>query len=156
MLRESVPLRDIITILEALGDGARMNKDPDFLIDHVRQTLSRSICRRLLNHDNKLQVITLHPKLEQLLTDAIQVTQLGAYPVLEPRLARRVLDSIAGAVEKAMASGYSPVLLCSPRLRLPLKRFVTRQMPLTAVLSMNEIIPEIDIEAVGTVSIDED
>ena len=156
LLRESVPLRDIITILEALGDGARMNKDPDFLIDHVRQTLSRSICRRLLNHENKLQVITLHPKLEQLLTDAIQVTQLGAYPVLEPRLARRVLDSIAGAVEKAMGRGYSPVLLCSPRLRLPLKRFINRQMPLTPVLSMNEIIPEIDIEAVGTVSIDED
>lgn len=156
LLRESVPLRDIITILEALGEGARMNKDPDFLTDHVRQALSRSICRRLLNQENKLQVITLHPKLEQMLADSVQTTQLGSYPVLEPRLARRVLDTLVDTVEKSLARGYSPVLLCSPRLRLPLRRFIARQMPATAVLSMNEITPEIDIEAVGTVVLDED
>ena len=156
LLREFVPLRDIITILESLGDGARLNKDTDFLTDHVRQSLSRGICRRLLNQDNKLQVITLHPNLEQLLTDSVQATQLGAYPVLEPRLARQVLDNIADTVEKAVARGYAPVLLSSPRLRLPLRRFMVRQLPSTAVLSMNEIIPEIDIEAVGTVVMSED
>lgn len=155
LLRENVPVKDIISILEALGDGVRVNKDMDFLIDHVRQALARSICRSLLNSENKLQVITLHPKLEQLLSDAIQPTQLGSYPVLEPGLARRVLDSIAGTLEKALGHGYSPVLLCSARLRLPLRRFIARQMPATAVLSMNEIIPEIEIEAVGTVVLDE-
>lgn len=156
LLREFVPLRDIITILESLGDGARLNKDMDFLTDHVRQSLSRGICRRLLNQDNKLQVITLHPKLEQLLADSVQATQLGAYPVLEPRLARQVLDNIADTIEKAVARGFAPVLLSSPRLRLPLRRFMVRQLPATAVLSMNEIIPEIDIEAVGTVVMSED
>lgn len=155
LLRESVPLRDIVTILEALGDGARMNKDTDFLTDHVRQNLARGICRRLLNQENKLQVITLHPNLEQMLADAVQATQLGAYPVLEPKQARQVLDSIAETVEKSKARGYAPVLLCSPRLRLPLRRFIVRQLPTTAVLSMNEIIPEIDIEAVGTVVMNE-
>ncbi|WP_092481857.1 flagellar biosynthesis protein FlhA [Desulfoscipio geothermicus] len=155
LLRENVPVKDIISILEALGDGVRVNKDMDFLIEHVRQALARSICRSLLNAENKLQVITLHPKLEQLLSDAIQPTQLGSYPVLEPGLARRVLDSIAGTLEKALGHGYSPVLLCSARLRLPLRRFIARQMPATAVLSMNEIIPEIEIEAVGTVVLDE-
>lgn len=156
LLRESVPLRDIVTILEALGDGARMNKDTDFLTDHVRQKLSRSICRRLLNQDNKLQVITLHPNLEQMLADSVQATQLGSYPVLEPRLARQVLDNITDTIEKSKARGYAPVLLCSPRLRLPLRRFIVRQLPATAVLSMNEIIPEVDIEAVGTVVMNED
>ncbi len=156
LLRESVPLRDIVTILEALGDGARMNKDTDFLTDHVRQKLSRSICRRLLNQDNKLQVITLHPSLEQMLADAVQTTQLGTYPVLEPRLARKILDNITDTIEKSKARGYAPVLLCSPRLRLPLRRFIARQLPSTAVLSMNEIIPEVDIEAVGTVVMNED
>ena len=156
LLREFVPLRDIITILESLGDGARLNKDTDFLTDHVRQSLSRGICRRLLNQDNKLQVITLHPNLEQLLTDSVQATQLGSYPVLEPRLARQILDKIADSIEKSIARGYAPVLLSSPRLRLPLRRFIVRQLPSTAVLSMNEIIPEIDIEAVGTVVMNED
>jgi flagellar biosynthesis protein FlhA len=155
LLKENVNIRDIITILEALGDGARMNKDLDFLIEHVRQALARTICRSLLNPENKLQVITLHPKLEQMLADAIQPTQLGNYPVLEPGLARRVLDAIAGTLAKATGRGYSPVILCSPRLRLPLRRFLHRQMPDTVVLSINEIISEIEIEAVGTVVMDE-
>lgn len=155
LLKENVPIKDIITILEALGDGVRMNKDLDFLIEHVRQALARSICRSLLNSENKLQVITLHPKIEKMMTDAVQPTQLGSYPVLEPRLARQVLESITKTVDKALGKGYSPVLLCSPRLRLPLRRFILRQMPGTAVLSMNEIIPEIEIEAVGTVVMDE-
>ncbi|WP_238492433.1 flagellar biosynthesis protein FlhA [Desulfotruncus alcoholivorax] len=155
LLKENVNIRDIISILEALGDGARINKDPDFLIEHVRAALARSICRSLLNADNKLQVITLHPKLEKMMADSVQPTQLGPYPVLEPQLARRVLEKIADTVDKAVGKGYTPVLLCSPRLRLPLKRFLARQMPSTAVLSLNEIIPEIEIEAVGTVVMDE-
>ncbi|WP_449240449.1 flagellar biosynthesis protein FlhA [Desulfoscipio gibsoniae] len=155
LLVENVPIKDIITILEALGDGVRVNRELDFLIEHVRHALARSICRGQLNADNKLQVITLHPKLEKTMTDAVQATQMGSYPVLEPRLARQVLDNIAKTIEKALGRGYSPVLLCSPRLRLPLRRFIVRQMPGTAVLSMNEIIPEIEIEAVGTVVLSE-
>lgn len=155
LLKENVPAKDIITILEALGDGIRINKELDFLIDHVRQALARSICRSLLNAQNKLQVITLHPQLEQMMTDTIQTTQLGAYPVLEPQVSRKIMDSIANSLEKAIKHGYSPVLLCSPRLRLPLKRFIARQMSTTAVISMNEVISEIEIEAVGTVAIDE-
>lgn len=155
LLRENVPVKDIITILEALGDGARTNKDLDFLIEKVRQSLARSICRSLLNNENKLQVITLHPNVEQMLSDSIQPTQLGSYPVLEPGLARQVLNNILKTVEKALGRGYAPVLLCSARLRLPLKRFIARQMPATAVLSVNEVIPEIEIEAVGTVVMDE-
>lgn len=155
LLREHVPVRDIITILEALGDGARINKDPDFLIEHVRQSLARSICRSLLNAENKLQVITLHPKLEQMLADSIQLTQLGSYPVIDPQLARKVLDSITKTIEKATGRGYAPVLLCSPRLRLPLRRFIARELPGTALLSINEVVPGIEIEAVGTVVLNE-
>ncbi len=155
LLLENVPVKDIITILEALGDGARANKDLDFLIERVRQSLSRSICRSLLNHENKLQVITLHPSMEKMLSDSIQPTQLGSYPVLEPGLARQVLESISRTVEKALDRGYAPVLLCSARLRLPLKRLIARQIPATAVISVNEVIPDIEIEAVGTVVIDE-
>ncbi len=154
LLREKVPIRDLVTILEALADGVRMNKDIDFLIEHVRQAMSRTICRAYVTPDNKLQVITLHPKLEQTLADAIQPTQLGAYPVIEPGLARQVLDNAKEAVEKVSMRGITPVVLSSPRIRLPFKRFTERYIPGLVVLSLNEVASSVEVEVVGTVAVE--
>ncbi len=151
LLRERVPIRDMVSILEAIADGVRMNRDTDFLTEHVRQAMARTICRQYAGSENKLEVITLHPRLEQTVADSIQPTQLGNYPVLEPGLARQVLEAIREAVEKVMMRGTNPVILCSPRTRLPLKRFTERHLPGLAVLSLNEISTSVEAEVVGTV-----
>ncbi|MBO8137497.1 MAG: flagellar biosynthesis protein FlhA [Desulfotomaculum sp.] len=154
LLREGVPIKDLVTILEALADGARMNKDPDFLTDHARQALARTITQMYAAPDKKLQVITLHPHLEQKVADSIQQTQLGQYPVLEPSEANALLDKLQKAVESANMKGFNPVLLCSPRVRLPLRRLLERYIPKLPVLSLNEITSGVEVEAVGTVNPD--
>ncbi len=151
LLRERVPVRDLVSVLEAIADGVRMNRDVDFLTDHVRQAMARTICRQYANRENKLEVITLHPRLEQAIVDSIQPTQLGSYPVLEPGLARQILEAIRESVEKISLKGIVPVILCSPRARLPLKRFTERHLPGLAILSLNEISPGVEAEVVGTV-----
>ncbi len=151
LLRERVPVRDLVSVLEAVADGVRMNRDTDFITDHVRQALARTICRQYVNSENKLAVITLHPKVEQMLSDSIQPTQLGNYPVLEPGLARQLLESVHETVEKAALKGAAPVVLCSPRVRMPLKRFAERHVSGLTVLSLNEISPGVEAEVVGTV-----
>ena len=154
LLQERVPLRDLVTVLEALADGARLNRDTDFLTDHVRSAMARTISRLYLTPDGRLAVITLHPRLEKTLEDSVQKTQVGAYPVLEPGLARRVLDRVRAAAENMTLKGLTPVVLCSPRVRLPFRRLVERYLPHLAVLSLNEIAPDVEIEAVGTVSVE--
>ncbi|MBC7324436.1 MAG: FHIPEP family type III secretion protein, partial [Moorella sp. (in: Bacteria)] len=72
LLKEGIPLRDLVTILEALADGARISKDVDFLTEYVRAALARTITRLFLGAQNKLEVITLHPRLEQLIVDSLQ------------------------------------------------------------------------------------
>ncbi|MFZ5644574.1 MAG: flagellar biosynthesis protein FlhA [Bacillota bacterium] len=151
LLREKVPIRDLVSIMEAIADGVRMNRDLDFLIDHVRQAIARTISRQYVNRENKLEVITLHPRLEQTVGDSIQPTQLGSYPVLEPGMARELLDTIRETTEKVSVKGITPVILCSPRVRLPLRRFTERYLPNLVVLSLNEISPNIEVEVVGTV-----
>lgn len=151
LLKERVPVRDLITILEAMSDGARYNKDAEYLTDYVRQAMSRTICRLYLSPENKLEVVTLHPKLEQTIVDSIQQTQLGMYPVLEPTVARQLLDQIKSSTERLTMRGLTPLILCSPRARLPLKRFTERYMPNLAVLSLNEISPNVEVEVAGTV-----
>ncbi|RYD03094.1 hypothetical protein N752_22035 [Desulforamulus aquiferis] len=149
LLKEKVPVRDMVTILESLADGARLNKDVDYLTDTVRQGLARTICQRYVDENSKLSVITLHPRLEQNLQESIQQTQFGAYPVLDPQLARRLLDKLNSVVEDITMRGANPVILCSPRVRLPFRRFIERYLPNLAVLSLNEIPANMEVEAIG-------
>ena len=155
LLRERVPIKDLVTILEAMADGARLNKDIDFVTEHVRQGLARTICQIHAGPARKLSVITLHPRLEQKVAESIQQTQLGQYPVMEPSQANAMLEKIQQSVEKAAMMGINPVLLCSPRIRLPLRRLLERYLPHLTVLSLNEIIPGVEVEAVGTVNADQ-
>lgn len=154
LLRERVPIRDLASILEALADGARVSRDTDYLTEHARQSLARTICRQYIGAGAKISVLTLHPRLEQTIVDSIEQTQLGSYPVLEPGLARRILDKLKESIEKLTIIGLPPVVLCSARARLPFRRLLERYLPNVAVLSLNEIAPGIEIEAIGTVMLD--
>ena len=104
-----------------------------------------------MNRENKLEVITLHPRVEQNVGDSIQATQLGAYPVMEPGIARELLEAIMETVEKVSVKGITPIILCSPKVRLPLRKFTERYLPGLVLLSLNEISPNVEVEAVGTV-----
>ncbi|NPV72526.1 MAG: flagellar biosynthesis protein FlhA [Pelotomaculum sp.] len=154
LLKERVPIKDLAKILEALADGARVSRDADYLTECARQALARTICRQYAGAGPKISVITLHPKLEQIISDSVEQTQLGAYPVLEPEVVRQILNKLKELMEKLSMRGLSPVVVCSSRIRLPFRRLTERSLPNLAVLSLNEIAPNIEVEAVGTVMLD--
>jgi flagellar biosynthesis protein FlhA len=101
-----------------------------------------------------MAVVTLHPRLEQSIADSVEQTQMGAYPVIEPQMARRILSKLKELVEDLAMRGFPPVVLCSSKIRLPFRRLTERGLPNLAVLSMNEIAPGIEVEVVGTVMLD--
>ena len=154
LLKERVPIRDLTTILESLSESARFTKDPDFLTENARQALGRTICQLLEGPGHSLSVITLHPKLEQIILDAIQDTRMGTYPVLDPQVAQKIMEKTSSVVERVMLKGINPVILCSARTRLPFRRLTERALSNIAVLSINEIPSTIGVEAVGTVILD--
>jgi len=156
LLKERVPIRDLVSVLEALADCARQDRNEDALTETARKALSRTISRLHAGEGGKIRVITLHPRLEQRLIDAVQPTALGAFPVLEPGAAQRFIQSLGAAVERAQGKGHVPALLCSSRVRLPLRRLTERHFPHLSILALQEIAPQIDVEAVGTVNLDED
>lgn len=154
LLRERVPIRDLASILEALADGSRVSKEADYLTEYTRQFLARTICRQYIGADSKITVLTLHPQLEQTIVDSIEQTQLGSYPVLEPGIARQILNKLKESTEKLTLKGLPPVVLCSSRARLPFRRLSERFLPNVAVLSLNEIVSNIEVEAIGTVMLE--
>ncbi|MEW6771525.1 MAG: flagellar biosynthesis protein FlhA [Bacillota bacterium] len=156
LLRERISIRDLVGILEAVADAAVISRDTDFITERARAALARTITRQYAV-DGRLSVITVHPRLEQLLIEAVSSqTPQGGIPVLEPRKAQRVMERVKEAMERAARQGVLPVVLCSPGARLPLRRLVERQFPQLAVLSLNEIAADVEVEAIGTVIWDED
>ncbi|HIC88515.1 MAG TPA: flagellar biosynthesis protein FlhA [Anaerolineae bacterium] len=156
LVRERVSIRDLVTILEVVTEQARETRDVDVLSEHARRALSRAICNQYRSDDGVLRVITLGPALEQRLADSLQATDQGASLNLEPSLGQRILQQVGKEAEKLVAEGYQPVLLCSARVRLPFRRFSERALPQLAVLSFNEIVPEVEVHAHGMVELSDD
>ncbi|MEW6172059.1 MAG: flagellar biosynthesis protein FlhA [Bacillota bacterium] len=156
LLHERVSVRDLVGILEAIADAATVSRDIDYLTERARAGLARIITRQYAI-EGRLPVITVHPRLEQTLIEASQGQTLqGGFPALEPRKAQRLLEKVGEVTARVAHQGLLPVVLCSPGARLPLRRLTERKFPQLAVLSFNEISLDIEVEAIGTVTWDED
>lgn len=146
LLRERVPIRDLTTILEAMGDVAPVTKDPDVLNEAVRAALGRAICRQHQTDKGELPTISFAPSLEERLLQSIVRTEQGAVLALDPHEAQNLASRIARALETAVAQ---PVLLCTPALRPHLWRLFTRVLPQIGVLSHNEIPAHVRIAPIA-------
>lgn len=156
LLREKVPLHDMVTLLEELSDQSKVTKDLDSLTESVRQALRRTITAQHVNYEGKLEVVTIDPKLEKKISESIQVTRQGSFPVMDPVMTQNLVDGIGRVVDNLAQKGISPVILTSPAIRLPLKRLLDRFHLPVSVLSINEILPEVKVEAVGVIKENED
>jgi flagellar biosynthesis protein FlhA len=152
LLREGVSIRDLGSVLEAIGDKARLTRDPAMLAEYARQALGRTITAPFLDHEGNLRVIALDPSLEQAMAEALVQTADGEFLAMDPNLAAMVVDSAAEQVELAIANGGRPVLLCSARVRRHLRMLCEQRLPQMAVCSYNEIAPGIGVETTGVIS----
>ncbi len=153
LLSERVSIKDIIAILEALADYAVSTKDTDVLTEYVRQRLSLGICRQHQGNDGKLTVFALHPAVEQIVVDNIRQTEMGARLILDPGLVQELLKAFRKQIENLTERGFSPITLCSPRIRLHVHRLVEQSFSMLTVLSYAEIAPEINVESIGMVNL---
>lgn len=153
LLREQVPIRDMVSILEALGDYAKITRDTDVLTEYVRQALKRHITKLYTGQDHKLVVITLDPGLEEHLRDAVQQSEFGSYLAVEPDTAQNMVNQLRRHCENLVQRGVTPVVLCAPILRIYFKRLVERFIPNLVLLSYNEIEPGVEVEVVGMVAL---
>lgn len=152
LLKEDVSIRDIVTILETLADYAPVTHDTDMLTEYVRQALGRAISKKFIK-DKKSTVITLDPRLEQVIMDSVQKTENGAYLTLEPGIINKIINSLSSQVQRLMQLGQQPIVLASPIVRLYFRRLTEQSIPGLVVLSYNELDPNIEVQSAGVVSI---
>jgi flagellar biosynthesis protein FlhA len=144
LLKEKVPIKDMVTILETLLDHAPSVKDPEILTEYVRQALSRTITKQYLNEEGKLPVFTLDPVFESYLTQAEE----GKTP---PDLITKLAKSIEKVLKSGRLMGAQPVILCSANVRRYIRKIVERISSSIAVISSAEILPDTNLDIRGMV-----
>lgn len=155
LLKEGIPIRNLVTILETLADNAPLTKDIEYLTETVRQALARQITKMVQADDGIIRVITIDPGLEQILMKTQKdVKETGAFS-MDPRLIQNIYDRLGELVKEVTGSGYQPVILCSPAIRLTFRKLTERLAARIMVLSYNEIIAEAEVHSVGVVSVNQ-
>ncbi len=154
LVRERVSIRDLSTILERLADYAHLSRDVNVLVEYVRQSLARQICEQYTDKDNVITVVTIDPSLEETLIGAIHQSEYGSFLAVDPNVGERILLQIQRHLSNFKKMKLSSVILCSPRLRPHFKRFIERSFPDMAILSYNEIVPQVKVQSIGMISIE--
>ncbi len=151
LLKERVPIRDLETILETLGDYGGRTKDTDVLAEYCRNALARTICKQYVDEEDRLHCITLDPALEDAVAQHLQQDDksVAATNTMPPGPAQAVVRVIAEKVAELTATGRPGVVVCGPHVRLPIRRLLEGTLPQVAVVGYNEIVPDVHVEAVA-------
>jgi flagellar biosynthesis protein FlhA len=153
LLREQVSIRDLLTIFETLADEAHRSKDPEVLTEAVRKGLARGITRKYINEQGEIPVLTLEPRIEELLANSLLQTEAGVQLVMDPKQAQSLLTYISRGIEEHPEIAAQPILLTSSTARRHLYKLTSRFIPQLIVLSHNEISPDARIQSVGLVEL---
>ncbi len=142
LLKERIPIRDLVTILEALADHAGQTKNLDVLTEYARAALAPTITRQFTADDGRVHLIVLDPPLEQHLLELAEAGRLNPNTLgLAPDRAQRFLNEAERLGQSQLMRGWPPVLLTSPVLRGTLSAFVSGQVADLAVLSYHDLTP---------------
>jgi len=147
LLREQVSLRGLETILEVLIDAGKLSKQPEELVEKVRERIGATICQRLLDPQGELHVMTLAPDVERSLSSSGRISLTSDIEQMDA-----FLKSIARNADTMASQSRAPVLLCPPPLRRPLRALLQRALPHVAVLSVNEVPSTTVVRTAGSVS----
>jgi flagellar biosynthesis protein FlhA len=151
LLKESVSIRDLRSILEGLVELAPATRDSEQLTEMIRQRLSRQITAAYTGHDGSLSALVLDAPVEDMFRRSLRDIAAGTGGALDPEQAQKLGVSLEAAVKRMMQSGRSPCVITSPDVRRYLRAFAERRCPELAVLSFRELEPDATVRPFETI-----
>lgn len=151
LLKEGIPVKDMETILESIAEAAVAGKDLDGMVEEIRIKLKRTITRKFCD-GGQLKVIVLDADLEKSIISSLTKNSQGVYLALSPNLMQTIISQVGEALKKFKDLSQSPVLLTSQVLRVYIYRLLEQFYPDLYVLSFNEITNNIQIQAIGNIT----
>ena len=152
LLKEGIPIRDLETILETIGDHSNVLKDTDIITEYVRQSLKRTITHRFAEA-NSLRVITLDTQIEDLIVSSVKKSDQGSYLAMPPDMIQRIVTASNREIDKIKDVIPTVIVLTSPVVRIYSKKLTEQFIPNITVLSYSEIDSTAQIQAIGNISL---
>ena len=154
LVAEGVCVRNLRSILMALADHGRSEQDPLLLAEYARAALQREITHRLSRGSRRLIVLLLDPAIEETIRRAIRRTATGSYLQLDPSRLQSILQAIREPLSAFPDDTQLPQILTLLEIRAVMRRLVAASMPALHVLSYNELLPDVEVQPVGRISLD--
>lgn len=154
LLKENVSIRNLPIIFETLADFGRMTTDTDLLTEYVRQALAKQITNHYIVQGDTMKVVTLSGRVEKVIAEGVQQTEHGNYLSLDPGISQSIIEAIAKQIENLSLQEQSPIILCSPAVRMYVRQLVERYFPQVPILSYNELEANVEVQSVGVVNIE--
>ena len=153
LLKEGVPIKDMGLILENLADALGSGKDIDAAVEQVRAGLARTITRRFCE-DGQLRVITLDAEVERRIIASLTRNEQGTYLAMGAELMQQTVGQIGEHIRKFNDLSQTPIVLVSQVIRGYFSKMITQFYPNVYVLAFNEIAGNVQIQALGNVTVD--
>ncbi len=153
LVQEQISIKDLRTILESLSEYAQTEKDTVLLTEYVRSSLKRYISYKYSQGQSILSVYLLDPEIEDMVRGAIKQTSMGSYLALDPDAVQMILHAMRQTIVQTPVGGQPPVLLTAIDVRRFVRKLIEGEYPDMAVLSYQEIVPEIRIQPLGRVQL---
>jgi flagellar biosynthesis protein FlhA len=152
LLSEGISIRNLAGILEKVSDYAGVTKNPDELSEHARRALGSQIIKPFQGDNGSLHAITLDPRLEQQIAQGVKQTPTEISLMMEPKLARHVVDTLSQKIQQLLSAGQPPIIMCAPQIRLAFRRFFETTFADLTVLSYAEVPSRVQIQNAGIVA----
>lgn len=152
LLKEGIPIRDLETILETLGDHSNVLKDIDIATEYVRQSLKRTITHRFAEA-NSLRVITLDTQIEDMIVSSVKKNDQGSYLAMAPDVIQNIVSATNNEIDKIKDVIPTVIILTSPVVRIYFKKLTDQFIPNITVLSYSEIDASAQIQAIGNITL---
>ncbi len=152
LVQEGISIRDTKSILDALSEWGRIEKDPVMLTEHIRSAMRRYISFRYALGSDTLFVYLLDPEIEDVIRGAIRRTSTGSFLSLDPTIAHDILDAIRREIADQPPTAQQPVIVTDMELRRFVRKMVELEFSSLAVLSYQELTPELNIQPIGRIS----
>ena len=153
LLKEGISIKDLISILEAIGDWGNTVKDPDMLTEYVRQSLWRYITKMYQSQSGEIIAISIDPATEEKILEGIEEAQGAIKIKIPPQFVQKFISSIAELVPKFTKYKTQPILITSQQIRRFVKKIIENYFPMIPVISFQEIDPKVKIRILGVVKV---
>jgi flagellar biosynthesis protein FlhA len=151
LLRERISIRDLLAIIETLGEYVPMTKNADILTGYVRQSLGRAITRQYQDSEGNITVMIMSPDIEDKISRSISHTEYESFVSLDPNIVKKMVASLQKMVSTFTAGGLQPIVLCSPNTRIHFRKILEKLLPNVVILAHNEISREANVKSLGMV-----